>query len=68
MCFHIVGHSPGQVTPMVQQKTDGTDGNDDQEYLLLPHLWEAEGKRDGKWELKQKQRAGGWREREQMEV
>lgn len=47
MCFHIVGHSPGQVTPMVQQKTDGTDGNDDQEYLLLPHLWEAEGKRDG---------------------
>lgn len=45
MCFHIVGHSPGQVTPMVQQKTDGTDGNDDQEYLLLPHLWEAEGKR-----------------------
>lgn len=33
-CFN---HSPAQVAPMVQQKTDSTDGNEDQEYLLLRH-------------------------------
>lgn len=30
-------HGPAQVAPMVQQKTDSADGNDDQEYLLLRH-------------------------------
>ncbi len=34
-CFN---HSPAQVAPMVQQKTDSTDGDEDQEYLLLRHL------------------------------
>lgn len=31
-------HGPAEVAPMVQQKTDSTDGNEDQEYLLLRHL------------------------------
>lgn len=35
VCFN---HSPAQVAPVVQQKTDSTDGNDHQEYLLLRHL------------------------------
>lgn len=34
-CFN---HSPAQVAPMVQQETDGADGDEDQEHLLLRHL------------------------------
>lgn len=63
VCMRIrayFNHSPAQVAPMVQQKTDSTDGNEDQEYLLLRHRsqfhWDCGRRERKKSEREHKQR------------